>query len=112
MTNLLIKLFIKDKNTEKPETRAKYGMLSSVTGIIVNILLSAVKLIIGIFANSISIISDALNNVTDAGSSIVTMIGFKVSQKKIDKDHPWGHGRMEYITACKLWIYQGQTDYS
>ena len=99
MTNLLIKLFIKDKNTEKPETRAKYGMLSSVTGIIVNILLSAVKLIIGIFANSISIISDALNNVTDAGSSIVTMIGFKVSQKKIDKDHPWGHGRMEYITA-------------
>ena len=99
MTNLLIKLFIKDKNIEKPETRAKYGMLSSITGIIVNILLSAVKLIIGIFANSISIISDALNNVTDAGSSIVTMIGFKVSQKKIDKDHPWGHGRMEYITA-------------
>ena len=99
MTNLLIKLFIKDKNTENPETRAKYGILSSVTGIIVNILLSAVKLIIGIFANSISIISDALNNVTDAGSSIVTMIGFKVSQKKIDKDHPCGHGRMEYITA-------------
>ena len=99
MTNLLIKLFIKDKNTENPEARAKYGMLSSITGIVVNILLSAVKLIIGIFANSISIISDALNNVTDAGSSIVTMIGFKVSQKKIDKDHPWGHGRMEYITA-------------
>ena len=99
MTNLLIKLFIKDKNVEKPEIRAKYGMLSSITGIVVNILLSAVKLIIGIFANSISIISDALNNVTDAGSSIVTTIGFKVSQKKIDKDHPWGHGRMEYITA-------------
>ena len=99
MTNLLIKIFIKDKNTENPDTRAKYGMLSSTTGIIVNILLSAIKLIIGIFANSISIISDALNNVTDAGSSIVTMIGFKVSQKKIDRDHPWGHGRMEYITA-------------
>ena len=99
MTNILIKIFIKDKNIERPETRAKYGMLSSITGIIVNILLSIVKLIIGVFANSISIISDALNNVTDAGSSIVTMIGFKVSQKKIDKDHPWGHGRMEYITA-------------
>lgn len=99
MTNLLIKLFIKDKNTEKPEARAKYGMLSSITGIVVNIVLSIVKLIIGIFANSISIISDALNNVTDAGSSIVTMIGFKISQKKVDKDHPWGHGRMEYITA-------------
>ena len=99
MTKLLIKLFIKDKDVEKPETRTKYGMLSSVTGIVVNILLSAIKLIIGIFANSISIISDALNNVTDAGSSIVTMIGFKVSQKKVDKNHPWGHGRMEYITA-------------
>ena len=99
MTNLLIRLFIKDKNVEKPETRAKYGMLSSITGIVVNILLSAVKLLIGIFANSISIISDALNNITDIGSSLVTMIGFKLSQKSSDKDHPWGHGRMEYITG-------------
>lgn len=99
MTNLLIKIFIKDKNIENPENRAKYGLLSSITGIIVNIFLSIIKLLIGIFSNSISIISDALNNVTDAGSSIVTMIGFKVSQKKIDRDHPWGHGRMEYIAA-------------
>lgn len=99
MTNLLIKLFIKDKDVDNLETRGKYGILSSVTGIVVNILLSIVKLVIGIIANSISIISDALNNITDVGSSIVTMIGFKLSQKKIDKDHPWGHGRMEYITA-------------
>lgn len=99
MTNLLIKIFIKDKNIENPENRAKYGLLSSITGIIVNIFLSIIKILIGIFSNSISIISDALNNVTDAGSSIVTMIGFKVSQKKIDRDHPWGHGRMEYIAA-------------
>ena len=99
MTNLLIKIFIKDKNIENPENRAKYGLLSSITGIIVNIFLSIIKLLIGIFSNSISIISDALNNITDAGSSIVTMIGFKVSQKKIDRDHPWGHGRMEYIAA-------------
>ncbi len=99
MTNLLIKLFIKDKDINNPETRGKYGILSSATGIIVNILLSIVKMIIGIIAGSISIISDALNNITDVGSSVVTMIGFKVSQKKIDKDHPWGHGRMEYITA-------------
>ena len=91
----------KNQNTdvENVEVRSKYGMLSSITGIIVNIFLSITKLIIGIFANSISIISDALNNVTDAGSSIVTMIGFKISQKKVDKDHPWGHGRMEYISA-------------
>ena len=99
MTNLLIKLFIKDNDISNLETRGKYGVLSSATGIVVNILLSIVKLFIGIIANSISIISDALNNITDVGSSVVTMIGFKVSQKKIDKDHPWGHGRMEYITA-------------
>ena len=99
MTNLLIKLFIKDNDVSNLGTRGKYGMLSSATGIVVNIFLSIVKLVIGIIANSISIISDALNNITDVGSSVVTMIGFKISQKKIDKDHPWGHGRMEYITA-------------
>lgn len=100
MTNFLIKLFIKDnKNIQNQEVRGKYAMLSSITGIVVNILLSVFKLIIGIIANSMSIISDALNNVTDAGSSVVTMIGFKMSQKKVDADHPWGHGRMEYITG-------------
>ena len=100
MTKFLIKLFIKDKdNIKNQEVRGKYAMLSSITGIVVNILLSVFKLIIGIFANSISIISDALNNVSDAGSSIVTMVGFKLSQKKVDADHPWGHGRMEYITG-------------
>lgn len=100
MTKFLIKLFIKDNdNTKNQEVRGKYAMLSSITGIVVNILLSVFKLIIGIFANSISIISDALNNVSDAGSSIVTMVGFKLSQKKVDADHPWGHGRMEYITG-------------
>ena len=100
MTNFLIKIFVKDKdNVENQEVREKYAMLSSITGIIVNILLSIFKIIIGVIANSMSIISDGLNNVSDAGSSIVTMIGFKMSQKKVDADHPWGHGRMEYITA-------------
>lgn len=100
MTNFLIKLFIQDRdNVENQEVRGKYAMLSSITGIIVNILLSIFKIIIGVIANSMSIISDGLNNVSDAGSSIVTMIGFKMSQKKVDADHPWGHGRMEYITA-------------
>ena len=79
MTNFLIKLFIKDKeNVEDNNVRGKYAMLSSITGIIVNILLSVFKLIIGIIANSMSIISDALNNVSDAGSYIITMIGFKM----------------------------------
>ena len=100
MTNFLIKIFIKDKdNVENQQIRGKYAMLSSITGIVVNVLLSIFKIIIGVIANSMSIISDGLNNVSDAGSSIVTMIGFKLSQKKVDAEHPWGHGRMEYITA-------------
>lgn len=97
MTNLLIKIFVKKDNDNN--LRARYAMLSSCTGIVVNIILSIIKLIVGIFSNSMSIISDALNNVTDTGSSIVTMIGFKMSQKEVDNEHPWGHGRMEYITA-------------
>lgn len=99
MTDLLINIFIKDKNIKDTKVRAKYGTLSSITGIIVNFILSIVKVIIGIIANSMSIISDGLNNITDAGSSVITMIGFKMSQKKVDNDHPWGHGRMEYIAA-------------
>lgn len=99
MTNFLIKLFIKDKNIKNTKVRAKYGTLSSLTGIVVNFILSITKIVIGIISNSISIISDGLNNVTDAGSSVITMIGFKMSQKKVDEDHPWGHGRMEYIAA-------------
>lgn len=97
MTNLLIKIFVKKDNNNN--LRARYAMLSSCTGIVVNIILSIIKLVVGIFSNSMSIISDALNNVTDTGSSIVTMIGFKMSQKEVDNEHPWGHGRMEYITA-------------
>ena len=99
MTKILIKLFIKDKDVKNLEVRNKYAMLSSITGIVLNILLSIFKLIVGLISNSISIVSDAVNNITDAGSSVVTMIGFKMSQKKVDKNHPWGHGRMEYISA-------------
>ena len=99
MTNFLIKLFIKDKDVKNPKVRTKYGTLSSLTGIVVNFILSITKVAIGIISNSMSIISDGLNNITDAGSSVITMIGFKMSQKKVDDDHPWGHGRMEYIAA-------------
>ncbi|MDQ9840313.1 cation transporter, partial [Acinetobacter baumannii] len=79
-------------DVKSPKVRNDYAVLSSFTGIAVNILLSVSKLVIGLLANSMSIISDAVNNVTDAGSSIVTMIGFRISQKKVDSDHPWGHG--------------------
>jgi cation diffusion facilitator family transporter len=108
MTELLIKLFITNKMKEKisdselkenPEIRGKYANLASVTGILINVFLSITKLIVGIIASSISIISDALNNITDIGSSLITLIGFKLSRKKSDKDHPWGHGRIEYLTG-------------
>ena len=99
MTKLLIKLFVKSNDVKDLKVRNKYAMLSSITGIIVNILLSIFKFVVGLVSNSMSIISDAVNNITDAGSSVVSMIGFKLSQKEIDKDHPWGHGRMEYVAA-------------
>ena len=100
MTNFLIKLFIKNhKNIEDISVRGKYGILASVTGVIANFILCLIKLVFGLLSASVSIIADAFNNLSDAGSSIVTMIGFKLSDKKVDKDHPWGHGRMEYVTA-------------
>ena len=99
MTKLLIKLFVRSNDVKDLKVRNKYAMLSSITGIVVNILLSIFKFVVGLVSNSMSIISDAVNNITDAGSSVVSMIGFKLSQKEIDKDHPWGHGRMEYVAA-------------
>lgn len=100
ITNLLIKSFIKDyEKTDKPEIREKYAMLSGTTGIIANIALFILKLLTGIFSGTVAIIADAFNNISDAGSSVVTMLGFRMSSKHADKEHPLGHGRMEYITA-------------
>lgn len=100
MTDFLAKLFIKDSdNIKSPAVREKYGLLSSVTGIIVNILLGASKLIIGTISCSIAITADAVNNLSDAGSCVVTLIGFKMSGRKPDKEHPFGHGRIEYVAA-------------
>lgn len=100
MTDLLIKLFVKNKDDVRdPAVRSNYAMLSSTTGIIANILLFIGKLIIGILSASVAIIADAFNNIGDAGSSVVTMIGFRFSGKHADKEHPMGHGRFEYISA-------------
>ncbi len=100
MTNLLIKLFVKNaQNAENMQVRESYGSLASIMGIVWNIVLSIIKIVAGIISHSISIIADGLNNFTDMGSSIITMIGFKVSTKPADKDHPYGHGRMEYMSA-------------
>lgn len=100
LTNLLIKSFVKEsEKTERPEVRERYAMLSGTTGIIANIALFILKLLTGIFSGTVAIVADAFNNISDAGSSVVTMLGFRMSSKHADKEHPLGHGRMEYITA-------------
>lgn len=100
MTALLIKLFIKDGGDIKSlAVRNRYGNLGSIVGICANILLSTVKIIIGLLGGVLSVTADGLNNLADAGSSVVTLIGFKLAGKPADRDHPFGHGRMEYISA-------------
>ena len=99
MTKLLIKLFLKSKDKETPQGREAYGRLAGIVGIVCNLFLSAVKFIIGNISNSVSITADATNNITDAGSSIVTLVGFRLSEKPADGDHPYGHARIEYITG-------------
>lgn len=100
MAEILAKLFIKEyQNTKDPAVRAAYGELSGAVGIFVNLLLTAAKFCAGFLSGSISISADAVNNLSDAGSSIITLAGFKMAKKPADKDHPYGHGRIEYITA-------------
>lgn len=100
MTNLLIKIFIgKNKDAQNPKVRGKYASLAGITGILLNVLLFAGKLTLGILAGSVAIIADAFNNVSDAGSSIVTLIGFRLANKPVDKEHPLGHGRLEYVSG-------------
>ena len=96
MTKLLIKLFIKDsENIKDKNVRRKYGNLGGFVGIFSNLLLFALKLFAGIVSGSIAITADAFNNLSDMGSSVLTMLGFKIAAKSPDKDHPFGHGRME-----------------
>lgn len=100
MMTLLIRLFIRDReHTDSPEVRQKYGVLSGAFGIFLNILLFSMKLAAGLCSGSISIIADAFNNLSDAGSSIITMIGFKIAAQEADSAHPFGHGRSEYISG-------------
>ena len=100
MTKFLCKLFIKNyDDVENPVVREKHGLLSGIVGIILNVCLFTCKLIAGIVSGSVSVQADAFNNLSDAGSSVLTMIGFKLANKPVDKDHPFGHGRMEYLTG-------------
>lgn len=100
MQKLLVKLFIKNyQNTQDPKIRGKYGTLSGIIGIISNLLLCSIKIFLGFISASVSIMADGINNLTDAGSSIITLIGFKLSSAPADKDHPFGHERIEYVTG-------------
>lgn len=97
MTKLLLRVFVKDT-----DNRAAYGKLSSFVGIFCNVLLFIAKLFIGLLSGSVSITADAMNNLTDASSSVVTMIGFRMAEKPADKDHPYGHARAEYISGLAV----------
>ena len=100
MVALLTNLFIRNKEDVKdPKVRQAYGMLCGIVGIVLNLLLFAGKFLAGAISHSISITADAFNNLSDAGSSVVTLVGFKMAGAKPDVDHPYGHGRIEYITG-------------
>ena len=100
MTDFILKLFVKDyENKADPKVRAKCGSAVAIIGIIVNLFLAAFKLFAGILSGSISITADAINNISDAGSQVVSLITFKISAKPADRDHPFGYARIEYVAS-------------
>ncbi len=103
MIKLLTKFFVKDsENTKDAQVRAAYGNMSGIVGIFLNLCLFAAKLSAGIVSASISVIADAFNNLSDAGSSVVTYLGFKLARRPADREHPFGHGRYEYVTGLGI----------
>lgn len=100
MTEFLVKKFVKNyESIQNPGVRTQYGVLSSIVGILCNVLLFGVKLLIGLAMHSIAVMADAFNNLSDAASSIISFVGVKMASKPADEEHPFGHGRMEYIAA-------------
>ncbi len=100
MTELLCRLFVRDRdNINSPRTRRAYGTMASLVGIVLNILLFAAKFTAGLLFGSLAISADAFNNLSDAGSSIISLISFKISAKPADRDHPFGHARIEYVAS-------------
>ena len=105
MTKLLLRLFIKDyQNTEDPAVRGACGKLAGIVGIVCNLLLFAGKLLAGTLSGSVSITADAVNNLSDASSSLVTLLGFKMAERPADAEHPYGHARMEYLSGLLVAI--------
>lgn len=100
MTGLLLKLFVRNSDqVEDPSVRSAYGKLAGLVGIICNVLLFAGKLLAGLISGSVSVMADAVNNLSDASSSVVTLLGFKLAEKPADSDHPFGHARIEYLSG-------------
>ncbi len=100
MTEFLVRHFVKDyEHTEKVSVRTAYGVLASIVGIFCNVFLFLVKFAVGLVIHSVSVTADAFNNLSDAGSSIISFVGVKLAEKPADEEHPFGHGRMEYIAA-------------
>ena len=101
---LFEKLLWKNRNAKDPKVRTKFGFISGIAGIILNLLLFIVKLIVGILSSSVAATADAFNNLSDAGSSIITLLCFKIASNPADKDHPFGHGRIEYVSSLVVSI--------
>ena len=100
MTDLILRIFVRDhKNTEDPAVRDKCGRVAGAVGIVTNCLLFLMKIIVGTVFHSVSVTADAVNNLTDSGSSVVTLIGFKMASKPADEKHPFGHARIEYLSG-------------
>ena len=100
MTNFLIRIFIgKNADPADVKVRSRFASLAGFTGILCNVLLFIGKLTLGLLSASVAIIADAFNNISDAGSAIVTLIGFRLANKPVDKEHPLGHGRLEYVSG-------------
>ena len=100
MTELLSKLFVKDhKNTSSPAVRSAYGTMVSIVGILLNTLLFAAKFVIGTLCGSVAISADAVNNLSDAGSQVISLITFRIASKPADREHPFGHARIEYVAS-------------
>ena len=103
MIDFFLRRWVKDyQDTQAPAVRQRYGTLSGVVGIVLNLLLFAGKFLAGALTASIAVIADAFNNLSDAGSSIVTLVGFRLAGQKADEDHPFGHGRMEYLSGLLI----------
>lgn len=103
MTQFFLRLLAKDdQDIQQAQFRAKVGKMSGAVGILCNLILAGSKLFVGIIAASVSITADALNNLSDAASSIVTLLGFKMAEKPADDEHPYGHARFEYLSGLAV----------